>query len=304
MRRIFTSTRVGDFASHAYPFANPEHRLLADSWCLWTLLVDELFEAKLDDGTLGTTASSSQNPAIVLKAVTTKPDETDSVLATALTDLCHRTCTNTERAWTTAFNRHVATFVRSCHIEALNRLSPHVISLEEFTALRRGSFATDMFLDLVEPLTTSRLPRSREFDRIGQAIRDCAADLGGWCNDVLSYQREAKQEDMNNLVLLLSRNAGCALDAAADSAVSRIRSRSWDFHQLTAELVEQLRATQTDTTAAAHALKWAHCVEALVSGSLTFQLLSRRWAGAQTSADHQPPYRTPVANSKTGKAKS
>jgi hypothetical protein len=278
MWRIFASARVGDFASHAYPLANHEHRLLADSWCLWTLLVDELFEAKLDNGTLGTTASKSQNPVMVLKAVTTKPDGTDSALAAALTDLCHRTDTNMEKAWTTAFNRHVATFVRCCHTEALNRANLHVISLEEFTSLRRGSFATDMFLDLVEPLTDSRLPRSREFDRIGQAIRDCAADLGGWCNDVLSYKREARQEDLNNLVLLLSRIAGCTLDTAADCALLKIRSRAWDFHQLTGELVEQLRTTQTDTTAAAHALKWTHCVEALVSGSLTFQLLSRRWA--------------------------
>jgi hypothetical protein len=289
MRRIFTTTFVGQFADLAYRWADSDGRELADCWCLWTLLVDELFEARVKAGTLGPRPGSGIDPAADLALVTSAPDEIDSALQSALKDLTQRSCAGRPAAWCAGLTAHVADFVRSCHIEALYRLEGTAVSMEEFIAVRRGSFATGMFLDLVETLTDSSLPAGEPFDELGAGIRACAADLGGWCNDLISYRRERGVETQNNLVLRLAADADTGggsrededgLAVAVERARTMVADRAWELLELKAELPLCLRADGVPHPVAVRALRWAHAVETLVSGSLSFQLISARWSGA------------------------
>ncbi|MGW3634618.1 terpene synthase family protein [Streptomyces sp. NPDC005122] len=275
-RAIFETTRVGEFASHAYPFAAPEPRLLADSWCLWTLLVDEYIEIVIDGQRLSMHPSDSGDPMAVFCAIEGYA-EADLALQHALKDLLQRTLDPVRGERREQFVTHIAEFVRSCHIEAVNRVGNTKVTLEEFTTLRRGSFATGLFLDLVEHLTGDRLPAGDRYTAIGVRLRACAADLGGWCNDVLSYPREAGKEDGNNLVLVLAGSRGLELAEAEAAARARIRAQAWEFLDLRSDLVRALYSGQESDLQAASALRWAAHVEALVAGSLTFQTMSRRW---------------------------
>jgi Terpene synthase family 2, C-terminal metal binding len=282
MRRIFTTTYVGQFADLAYRWADAPGRELASCWCLWTLLTDELFEARVKGGVLGRVPGDGANPEADLVLVSQVADETDLALASALKDLLYRSCTGQPDAWAKPFTAHVAEFIRSCHLEALHRVDGVKVSMAEFIALRRGSFATAMFLDLVEPLTGSALPPGEPYESLRAGMRECAADLGGWCNDLISFRRESGAEDENNIVLRLADGArtDCAIDTATRGAREMILERAWKFLELKAELTPALRAAGSSPAVASRALCWAHAVETLVSGSLSFQLISTRWSAS------------------------
>ncbi|MEU8570505.1 terpene synthase family protein [Streptomyces pathocidini] len=272
-REVFARTRIGEFSSFAYPFAGHEARVLIDSWVLWTLIIDQLFEEKLASGRLCPSPAASSDPAAVLRAVDT--NEPPARHLAVLADLLPRTTKNMSMEWKRQFYDGVALFIRSCHLEATHRMSgtPTHGDLPTFISLRRGSFATALFLDLVEKVYGV----SRPTDRAAAELRDCAADLGGWCNDLLSYRRERGREDGNNLVLLLARQHGCPIKDAVREAREHVRERAWQFHDCRAQMLARLREEEGDEQSVADALQWVLGIELLVSGSLTYQRRSRRW---------------------------
>jgi hypothetical protein len=278
VRQVFETTRIGEFSALAYPFADHATRVLIDSWVLWTLIVDQLFEEKLVQGTLAPAPSESRSPGLVLQAVD-PADPLDRYMV-ALAGLSERTRSDMSALWQREFSAHVALFIRSCHTEAAHRLpgSAETVDLESFVRLRRGSFATDLFLDLVEKAHRVDEPSGPVLGPVAAELRACAADLGGWCNDLLSYRRERGSEDRNNLVLLLARDRECSVEEAVVEARAHVHDRAWQFLSCETELVQRLHYEErSDDTSVAAARQWALGVELLVSGSLTYQQISRRW---------------------------
>ncbi|MGA5135377.1 terpene synthase family protein [Streptomyces olivoreticuli] len=277
VRQVFAATRIGEFSSFAYPFTDLATRVLIDSWVLWTLIVDQLFEEKLAEGTLHPVPSESCDPETVLRAVA--PAAPPEPHIAVLEDLSRRTPDGMPDQWQQEFRAHVALFLRSCHAEAVHRVpgaSVH-IDMPTFVRLRRGSFATDLFLDLVEKVYGVGQPHGPWAGPVATELRACAADVGGWCNDLLSYRRERGEEDRNNLVLLLAREHDCPVDEAFRDAYSRVHDRSWQFLDGKADLARCLREEGAHDEQAAAALQWALGIELLVSGSLRYQQVSRRW---------------------------
>lgn len=273
---VLSTIKIGDFSSYTYPFADMPTRVLIDSWVLWTLIIDELFEETLAAGRLNRTASASPDPFVVLGDIVEGYSPPRLHLA-ALQDLCKRTQEGMAAEWCGNFLGHVAKFVRSCHLEALNRSHGNQVDLAYFVELRRGSFAADMFLDLVEKVEDAVCPREPRIDDISREIRECAADVAGWCNDVLSYRREAGAENQNNLVHVLAQENGWQVETAVCSALARIHDRAWRFIALNCDLANLLREQSVDDVTASRAFQWARSIEILISGSLTFQRVSRRW---------------------------
>ncbi|WP_280465032.1 terpene synthase family protein [Nocardia brasiliensis] len=277
VKGVFTTTRVGEFSSYAYPFSDHSTRAMIDGWVLWTLIVDELFEEKLTAGELNPWPSDSDDPATALAAV--DPLAAPKHHLNALADLSARTVEDMPATWQREFHGHVAKFVRSCHQEAANRLSrtDTTVDIPGFAALRRGSFATDMFMDLVERVYRVPAPEGPAITPIVAELRACAADLGGWCNDVLSYRREVGSEDRNNLVLLLTLQTSAPIEQAVRNALTRVHDRAWQFVTLKSDLARLLRHSKVSDCIVADAFQWVLGIELLVSGSLTFQRLSQRW---------------------------
>ncbi|MEU5191759.1 hypothetical protein AB0G83_32170 [Streptomyces klenkii] len=75
------------------------------------------------------------------------------------------------------------------------------------------------------------------------ALQDISAALVGWCNDIVSYNKEAFREQhfgfpgIQNLVPVLAHERGCSMDEAARQAVVM---HDTAMHRM-AELSEQVR---------------------------------------------------------------
>lgn len=281
-RQALATSRVGDFSSFAYPFSGFDERSLADRWVLWTLIIDELFEECIAAGRLGQAPSASDDPRHALLRV-------DAVALprrhlAALDDLLAQTLDGMPQAWQAEFLRDVAVFIRSGHTEAANRVNGEGAAppdFESFVRLRRGSFATGLFISLIQKVTGSGAPAAPEAAGLCGQLRDCAADLGGWCNDLLSYRRELGKEDDNNIVLLAAKVNGWPVDQAVRWTRSMVHDRAWEFIALKARLPALLHKLAVDDAAASRAFQWVQDLELLVSGSLTFQLTSLRWQAPQ-----------------------
>ena len=94
---------------------------------------------------------------------------------------------------------------------------------------------------------------------------------------MLSYRRESGNNELNNLVLLYARDNAVPLDDAVDAVVSTIHDRAWDLLACKAEISKWLHENYVEDDTVGRVHRWMNSVEALVSGSLTFQLISDRW---------------------------
>ena len=155
MKKILLTTQIGQFADHAYPFADRSQRLLADCWCLWTLLVDEFLEERLETGLLNDTVSDLSDPFSALALVSVEPSTAAVDLCDALADLWDVTSSGATQAWQGEFLRNVAKFIMSCHREAQNRLARSEVTFAEYLF-----FSLSCVVAPSRPASFSTLPRN------------------------------------------------------------------------------------------------------------------------------------------------
>lgn len=68
-----------------------------------------------------------------------------------------------------------------------------------------------------------------------KALRQAAADVAGWTNDLVSAEDDLR-EDRDNLVTVLSCDRGCSLSSAREQVTAMRDDRVRDFHALAASL--------------------------------------------------------------------
>ncbi|MGW5135663.1 terpene synthase family protein [Streptomyces sp. NPDC004135] len=211
----------GRMAGWLVPLVSPAELGLLAQWGAFIALVDDGFDrhgqspaqarAVLDEllGVLED-ADGSRCPGSAAPAVR------------ALADLWGRTRVAARPGWQQRFVALYRDFADATVTEMRLRASGEQQGLEEYLALRRRTITVLPVLAVVE----RSLPVADGLD----GLREAAADIVAWTNDLRSAARE-EDEGTENLVGVLARHHGCSRSRAAAHARVMLAERMDDFDQ-------------------------------------------------------------------------
>ncbi|WP_019634566.1 cytochrome P450 [Actinomadura atramentaria] len=213
--------------------APPDRAAVPLDWFLWVLLLDD----RIDDGPWahdGTLAAFTEAALAIVRGVPGTPfpgftstgaDATGGAAEPMLTDLADdlwpRTAALAGPAWRHRFAEHLARHLWAQCDLVDRRAAGKPMDVHGYVAARRDLFGADLFFDLMEAADGRELPaRARP-----AVLRESAADVLAWTNDVYSLEKDLAFGEPANLVCLLRDERGGSWQDAVDAAHAMIRER-------------------------------------------------------------------------------
>ncbi|RAY13162.1 hypothetical protein DPM19_21985 [Actinomadura craniellae] len=191
--------RFDRLAVRLFPESAPERVELVARWLVWVFAFDDA----LDDGPLGGSATAVDGLyADLLRAMRrghARPE--GRPLELAVVGLWHDTAPQMSLTWRRRFFEHMEDHRSGCAEEAVNRRTGRIPALNRYPGLRRRAAAPFLF-DLAEPALGVELPSDVVAVPAWHTVLNGTADLITWCNDVVSYPKEAGHGDIHNHVVL------------------------------------------------------------------------------------------------------
>ncbi|WP_432087809.1 MULTISPECIES: terpene synthase family protein [unclassified Streptomyces] len=125
----------------------------------------------------------------------------------------------------------------ACHpAEAAGRLSGRLPDREGYLALRRGTAAMETLFDMVERLNRFEVPQEVLHHPTFRLMRQLAADIPSFTNDVHSYAQELARGDVANMVMIVREETGGTPEEAAAQVMREAQAMVDRFVELSARV--------------------------------------------------------------------
>lgn len=235
----FEAAGLGRLVGRTHPHAECEQLQLISDWHAWLFLRDDKgdeseaadrpYELSTADNHLldvleGAQAASSEDP-----------------LAHALYDLRGRlvACLRENAlpvAWMRRFVRVVREHLEATLWEASNRARGIPPDVATYVRMRPLTGGLAIITELVEIIEGRHLPiELREHDAV-RRLTTASHNIVCWANDVISLEKELRNGEVNNLVVVLSEVEGITLREAADRVVDLHNAEMGTFVDLAARI--------------------------------------------------------------------
>lgn len=212
-------------------------------WYLWALTLDD----RIDDGPWAENGALDRFIETV-QAVTghdaADPSDAisrsdDPMLVVLADDLWPRTKSWANESWRHRLVRHLICHLRAQATLVRMRETDAAITLAEYLPLRRDSFGALFFFDLIDGAETLD-PYQHSADGQGwSALREHAADIIAWTNDIHSIAKDVVCGERFNLVSILADSAGSDWPAAIESAHQMVNTAVAQFTALALQQANQ-----------------------------------------------------------------
>ncbi|MEU3603120.1 terpene synthase family protein [Streptomyces sp. NPDC006798] len=226
----FRRTRSGALAAYANPRAAA---VTVDSLATW-----HAFACLLDDH-LDTRADADHGQLLSGLAAVTAGDrrpvaDPDSAPrhVLAFDDLWSRTTRSMSDPVHERFSRHWGEYWRTLGSESLQRRDRARLSVEEYIRVRRITTASREAVDITDHFEQRSLPDELFGHPWHRELLECAEDIVGWANDLVSWRQEADGGEVHNLVLVIARTTGRPHERAAEEVRGLIEERVRHFERL------------------------------------------------------------------------
>lgn len=255
-----------------FPTASQPHLDLFCQWLFWAFLVDDEF----DDGPAG------RDPRMCEAAIDRLVTVLDGgpprgAMEHALVDLRERTYRGRPAHWLRQFRRDTVAWLWTYCAEAVERAAGQVPTREDFVRHRRDSVAMQPFLDLHEITAGIDLPESARALPAYIALRNAVTDHSGLCNDICSFEKEARLGYEHNAVRLIQRERGCTLQEAVDEAGAQLGGVAERVRRAERELVEQIAAAGIEGSARVALERCVRDYRGLVRGDFDYHARAERY---------------------------
>ncbi|MEU6342897.1 terpene synthase family protein [Streptomyces sp. NPDC046977] len=270
--------RHASMAAHVWPWA-PSGRLTELArLTLWMFAVDDRSDALARDPA----AVHAELDAMIRTVAFPAPAAAAPVppAVRALADIVPRIGAAMGPAWRDRFGAHLAAWLRTNQDMLRHRAGHAVLTPEAYAAWRRVSGATGWFFDLVEYAEDAELTPAEWSAPACRRLREAAADVIGWTNDLFSLDKELASGETANLVLVLRHHRRLPLREAVAEA-QRLHTRR--VAELTAA-GRALRAEPTTAVRRAAIRRYTDGIHAWARGFLDFSRASARYAAGETRA--------------------
>lgn len=142
--------------------------------------------------------------------------------------------------WNTRFREHAAAMINAYDQEYRNLRAGVVPTAAEFLRLRRGTFAYDVWIDLLELAAGHELPAHIYDSDVYQRAAQASQEFSSSYNDLCSLGKEVAGGEIHNLGISLMHHEGMDIDQAIDAVCTRAAERVARFLRAEARLQELL----------------------------------------------------------------
>lgn len=194
-------SKFGRLAARAYPNAPLEELKIVSDWNTWLFIRDDQCdESGLGKDPIRLSALHAEFLEILQGRT---PEKYDSVLSHALYDIRSRLLKKANSAWMCRFIYSVIEYFESSVWEAINRVNGKIPDTETYILMRpyTGGLYTD--IELIDITEDIYLPLYVRKNQVIQNLTLMANNVVCWSNDIISYAKESKHDDVHNLVATL-----------------------------------------------------------------------------------------------------
>ncbi|MFF8670294.1 FAD-binding protein [Streptomyces sp. NPDC015242] len=213
----------GRMAGWLAPRASPAELGLLAQWGAFIALVDDGFD-RHGQSPAHVRAVLDELLGVLEAADGSRCPGSASPAARALTDLWGRSRVAARPGWKQRFVASYRDFADATVTETRLRACGELLGLQDYLALRRRTITVLPVLAVVE----RSFPAEDRLD----GLREAAADIVAWTNDLRSAPRE-QEEGAENLVGVLARHHRCSRSRAAAHARAMLDERMDDFDRAT-----------------------------------------------------------------------
>lgn len=264
--RKVAGIRCGSCAAHTYPRADEKVVNLGAKLVTWLFLFDDAYGEgpHADDARdlMSTLTSYSRALRTGVRPFRATP------FHIALLDLRARALELTQsQDWLNRFADSFDCYFGGCVMEYYARHNPGPVNLSEYRRLRAWSIGTFPVFDLIELSKRPLSPAEAGAPELG-VLKDRAALLCAWANDIYSFKKESDDGDPMNLVSVLARQYQLDLGEAFGAA-AEVFNTDWALYQ---EERAHLLALKSEALNS-----YAGGLEEWIFGNLSWTALCRRY---------------------------
>lgn len=244
----------GNCAAHTYPRASARVVEIGANLISWLFLFDDAW------GEGGPT----RDPAVMrilfarIEAQILGAPTGESCFERALDDLQTRLSQFVDAGWRERFAESMARYFDGCLLELPFRLARRSPRLREYRSLRRWSIGCFLVFDLVELTFDAPLDAAMAGKSDLCELRDLAAELCAWVNDIWSYEKEHGDEDLLNLVAVLQHDRKLTLPHAFAAAAALYNDDLQSFRVLRERFVARPTTSAREVAYADGLLAWVN----------------------------------------------
>ncbi|MFD3533791.1 terpene cyclase [Streptomyces sp. NPDC058664] len=177
----------------------------------------------------------------------------------------------------------------ACHpAEAAGRLSGRLPDREGYLALRRGTAAMETLFDMVERLNRFELPQEVLHHPVLRRMRQLAADIPSFTNDVHSYAQELARGDVANMVMIVREELGGTPEEAAVQVMREAQAMVDRFVELSAQVPEVCDLLGLSPAAREAARRYVDGLAAWIAGYHRWEIDTGRY-GNRAATETEPP---------------
>jgi len=221
---MYTSWGMADLAARCWPDATVDDLGLSVDLKSFYFLFDDQFDGPHGTDPAQVAAVCQQLIDIVHHIPGVVPR---SPVTTAFADLWARSCVGMSAHWIARTAYDWERYFASYSYEAINRRSHMIPTMDYYLAVRRGSAATESVIDMVERLNRIEVPPIAFHSAPLRLMRQVAADVPFFCNDVYSYEKEAARGDVYNMIAVFCNERQYSVRAATEE-IQRLVARQVD----------------------------------------------------------------------------
>lgn len=213
-------------------------------WYLWALILDD----RIDDGPWAENGTLDRFVTAV-QAVTESDDQVehsgninqfdDPMLVALVEYLWPRTRHWGNARWRRQLVQHLIRHLRAQATLVQLRETNTALTLEKYLPLRRDSFGSLFFFDLIDAAEALDPYQNSADIEWWDRLREYCADIIAWTNDIHSIAKDVVCGERFNLVSILANTSGNDWSTAIESAHQMVKTAVAEFTAVTAQHTNQ-----------------------------------------------------------------
>ncbi|MGH3089080.1 MAG: terpene synthase family protein [Rubrobacteraceae bacterium] len=240
-RRLFAAMNIGDLAGRMHPEGGFEDLCLLTDWVAWLFLRDDRWKPTDSLEEWERLAERDRAYLRVMRQFPQRaPGDEEDGLAGALSDLCSRLRARARKNGLANpidgnFTSWMKSFFFSNVREAFYQRRGECPPLADYIEMRRTTGGLDILTKILGAMCGIRIPAEFLSRPEVQRLTESSHDVCCWHNDLISFDKEFHDGEVNNLVLVLLQDfqSGCgSLTEAVDLAARMIRDELGTFVEL------------------------------------------------------------------------
>ncbi len=224
------AAQFGVFIGRACPNASLENLQLLMHYGTFAFLWDDQYELPELRGNPEKLHQLNERASAILLG--SEPTPEDGALLWILSDLHQGLKQRMPQAWLRRFVHSTEGYFESSLWEVMNRFTGHIPSSSMYMYMRRVTVCLQPLYDLLDLAQGIRIPLLVRTHPTVVGLVEAASNAVAWANDVVSAEKESRDGDFHNLVLLLQREERLSMQEALRRVVDMHDAEVVRFIQL------------------------------------------------------------------------